>query len=295
MRTARIDGVELEYEIDGRGEPVLLIDTGPIADSFRPFVTEPAIADRYRLIRYRQRQPTASADGVAPVSFARHAADAAALLAHLGERRAHVAGHSTGAAVALQLAVDHPAVVHTLALLEPPLLVAPAAARFLARAEPAVAAHAAGDREGAMAAFLTVVTGLGWETCRALLERRIPGSAARAVAQADAFFGSYLPALAAWRFGPAEAAAVTQPALSVVGTETEPLFAESHELLRAWIPQLEDCVIPGVAHLLHLQWPEPVARGVSAFLARHPMSGAGASSTARSAARQRGAVGGAAR
>ena len=66
--------------------------------------------------------------GSVPVSFAEHAADAAALLDHLGIRRAHVAGHSTGAIIALQLAVDRPDLVHSLALLEPLQLFSPSAA-----------------------------------------------------------------------------------------------------------------------------------------------------------------------
>ena len=38
---AKVNGVELEYEVQGTGEPVLLIGTGPIADSFLPFRSEP--------------------------------------------------------------------------------------------------------------------------------------------------------------------------------------------------------------------------------------------------------------
>ncbi len=95
MEKAKLTAVELEYEVTGSGEPVLLIGTGPIADSFLPLVSEKALADRYRLIRYRQRRTGAGTDA-APVSFVQHAADAAALLSHLDVRRAHVAGHSTG-------------------------------------------------------------------------------------------------------------------------------------------------------------------------------------------------------
>src|SRR5688572_26042112 len=113
MEKANVNGLELEYEVKGSGEPVLLISTGPIADSFLPLLSEEALTGRYRLIRYRQRQLADRPDGSAPVSFAEHAADAAGLLDHLGVRRAHVAGHSTGAAIALQLAVDHPDLVHS--------------------------------------------------------------------------------------------------------------------------------------------------------------------------------------
>ena len=178
MDTAQLNGIDLQYEITGSGEPVLLISTGPIADSFLPFVSEKALADRYSLIRYRQRRLDAGMRDPAPVSFAQHAADAAGLLAHLGIVRAHVAGHSTGAVIALQLASDRPEIVHSLALLEPPLTVVPSAGTFFEKAGPALSAYGSGDRAAAMAAFLSLVGSLDWEACRTLLEKRIPGSVA---------------------------------------------------------------------------------------------------------------------
>ena len=60
--------------------------------------------------------------------------------------------------------------------------------------------------------------------------------------------------------------------LSVLGTDTEQLFVEGNDLLHTWFPQVEDCTIEGVAHLLHMQRPEPVARGVAEFFARHPIT-----------------------
>src|SRR5687768_12165761 len=200
MEKASVNGTSLEYEVRGAGEPLLLISTGPIADSFLPLFPEKALAG-YRLIRYRQRGLDRS-NGAGPVSFAKHAADAAGLLAHLGVRRAHVAGHSTGAAIALQLAVDRPEVVQSLALLEPPLVGAPSAGAFFEKAGPALAAYGAGDRDGAMSKFLSLVCSLDWETCQSVIEKHVPGGVARAMAHVDDFFGSYLPALNAWQFGP---------------------------------------------------------------------------------------------
>ena len=83
---------------------MLLIPMGPIADSFRPFLTEEALAGSYQLIAYHQRGQAGSTRTPPPVSFAEHAADAAALLDHLGIQRAHIAGHSTVSVTALQLA-----------------------------------------------------------------------------------------------------------------------------------------------------------------------------------------------
>ena len=271
MERTTLDGLELQHEVTGVGDPVLLIAPGPIADSFHPFVREKALADHFRLIRYRQRRLDPQAPAPLPVSFGEHATDAVGLLRHLGVARAHVVGHSTGADIALQMAHDHPDVVHSLTLLEPLLLTVPSAGDFLAQAGPALAAYEAGQPERAMTTFIAMACSLDWETCRALLEKHIPGGVEQALEDADNFFGSYVPALSAWQFESAQAAAISQPVLSVVGTDTQRLFAESHALLHSWFRQVEDCTIEGVAHLLHLQRPEPVARGVAAFLARHPM------------------------
>jgi pimeloyl-ACP methyl ester carboxylesterase len=275
MEKANLNGVTLEYEVKGSGEPVLLISTGPIADSFLPLLSEKALVERYRLIAFRQRRLARSTNSPAPVSFAEHAADAAALLGHLDVSRAHVAGHSTGAVIALQLAVDRPDVVQTLALLEPPLVGVPSAAAFFEKVGPALAAYGSGDRDGAMARFLSIVCSLEWETCRKAIEKHVPGGVAQAMTSenVDNLFASYLPTLTAWQFGADQAALISQPVLSVLGMETEQLFVESHELLHSWFPQIEDCRIEGAAHLLHMQRPEPVARGVAEFFARHLMTG----------------------
>jgi 3-oxoadipate enol-lactonase len=74
-----------------------------------------------------------------------------------------------------------------------------------------------------------------------------------------------------WVFTAGHAATITQPALSVLGSNTGSLWIEVDALLRSSIPNIESCKIEGVGHLLHLQRPEPVARGIAAFLARHPI------------------------
>jgi pimeloyl-ACP methyl ester carboxylesterase len=272
MERVKVNGVELEYEVKGSGEPVLLIGTGPIAGSFKPFSLESALAERYRLIRYHRRGQGGSAYASFPVSFAQHASDAAALLNELGVDRAHVAGHSTGGDIALQLAFGYPERVNTLALLEPALMSVPSAGTFFEQAGPSVQAYGAGDREGAVAGFISLVCSLDWEECRALLDQHVPGSVAQAIKDAGYLFESELPALSTWQFGPEQAATIALPVLSVLGTDSERLFVEGRELIHSWFPQAEDCTIEGVAHLLHLQRPKPVIQGIAEFLARHPIA-----------------------
>ena len=270
MQRARVNGVELEYDVAGQGEPVLLISP-VLADGFLPLLSEPSLAHRYRLITYHKRGWVGSTHTLAPVSVADHAADAAALLAHLGVGRAHIVGHSSGAAVAVQLALLQPEIVHTLALLELSLLSVPGAAAFLQKAGPAFDAYAAGHHETALAVFMSAVSGLEWDACRTVLESRVPGAVTAAIRDADTFFGIELPALGAWTFGAAEAKGISQPVLSVLGAETEPLWEEIAVLLRSWLPRVEDCTIEGAGHLLQIQRPEAVAQGLADFFERHRM------------------------
>ena len=268
MERARVNGVELEYAVAGSGEPLLLISP-VVADGFLPLVTERTLADQYQLITYYKRGWAGSTHTPAPVSIADHAADAAALLDHLGVGRVHVAGHSSGAAVALQLAIDRPHIVHTLALLELSLLSLPSAAGFLQKAAPAFDAYAAGRHETALATFMSAVSGLEWEACRALLDKHIPGAVPQAIQDADTFFGNELPALGAWTFTADQAATISQPVLSVLGSDTEPLWVEVADVLRSWISHIEDCTIEGAGHLLQMQRPTQVANCIAVFLNRH--------------------------
>ena len=274
MESVTINGVQLEYEATGSGEPVLLISP-VLADGFLPLLSEPALADRHLLIRYHKRGWAGSTHTPAPVSIGDHADDAAALLEHLGIPRAHIAGHSSGAAVAAQLALDRPELVHTLILMELSLLSVPSGELFLEQAGPAFAAYAGGDHARALALFMTLVSGLDWPTCRALLEDRTPGAVAEAVADADTFFGVELPALSDWTFGAEQAARLDRPVLSVVGNETQPVWVEVAEFLRSALPQVDECTIDGAGHLLQIQRPGPVARGMAEFLDRHPIGGDG--------------------
>ncbi|HJR24785.1 MAG TPA: alpha/beta hydrolase [Acidimicrobiales bacterium] len=273
MEIATVNGVELEYEVVGSGEPVLLISP-VLADGFLPLLSERTLADRYQLIRYHKRGWVGSTHTPPPVTVEDHAADALALLEHLEVPRAHVAGHSSGAAVAAQLALDHPEVVHTLALLELSLLSVPAGEAFFAQAGPAFEAYASGDHETAVALFLSVVGGADWGTCRALLEDRLPGAIAQAVKDADTFFGVELPALGAWVFTPEQAATIECPVLSVLGSDTQPLWFEVAELLERSLPDVEEWRVADVGHLLHIQSPKPVARAIGKFLGRNPITGA---------------------
>ncbi len=271
MQRATVNGVELEYEVLGSGEPVLLISP-VLADGFVPLVAERSFAQQYQLIRYHKRGWVGSTKTAPPVSVSDHAADAAALLDHVGVNCAHVVGHSSGAAVGAQLVLDHPEIVASLTLLELSLLSVSSAEAFFAQAGPAFEAYAAGDAETALSIFMSVVSGLDWPTCEALLDARVPGMVAQAVKDADTFFEAELPGLTQWVFNAEHAAAIRCPVLSVLGSDTQPLWVEVAEFLRTSVPNVEECVVKDVGHLLHLQRAKPVAQALAKFLGHNPIT-----------------------
>jgi len=265
---ARVDGIELEYEERGSGEPVVLLHAGLCARWFEPLMREPAL-DGLRLIRPHRAGYGGSSHPTGEVGIADHARHCLALLESVGIERAHIVGHSSSANVALQLALDAPDAVASLALLEPALMPVPSRAAWgRAAAVPAVEAYRSGDRARAVDLWMAGVAGAGW---REPFEQAVPGGFAQAVADAPTFFEQELPAVQTWAFGEEEARRVTQPVLAVIGarsSEVSPVWEERQALLLAWLPDVEPFVLDGATHLLHVQNPGGMARALAAFVAR---------------------------
>jgi len=266
MEQVTVDGVRLEYEIHGGGEPLVLIHAGLVADFFAPLMDQPALR-KYRLLRYHRLGYAGSERVAGTIDIGRHAHHCLALMRHLGFESAHLVGHSSSAAMAIQVALDAPTAVRSLALLEMALLAVPSSPVAAA----AVGHYQTGDMRRAVHTWLSGVCGTDY---RDVLERALPGAFDQAVADADTFFGQELPGLRRWSFGPADASRVTQPALVVLGgrsSEVNTTFAQRNELLLAWLPHAEPFVLPETTHLLQVQDPRGMAQALAAFLARHPI------------------------
>ena len=106
---------------------------------------------------------------------------------------------------------------------------------------------------------------------REVLDRVLPDAFGEAVDEADLFFQSETPAVVRFSFGPADTERVTQPVLNVLGTESVPRFVEGSELVQSWFPRAERLSVPDAGHLLMVQNPTAVARGLLDFFARHPI------------------------
>jgi pimeloyl-ACP methyl ester carboxylesterase len=84
MQRANLNGADLEYEVQGSGEPLLLIHGSILADAYFALRAEPRIADHYRVISYHRRGFAGSSRANVPFTIAQQTADGRPLLRHLG-------------------------------------------------------------------------------------------------------------------------------------------------------------------------------------------------------------------
>lgn len=271
MNVADIDGVTLEYRMEGDGEPVLLIHGALIADAFRPLLAEPTLTERYRLIAYRRRGYGGSTPVDGAMTMADQSSDARRVLQHLGVDRAHVVGHSYGGSIALQMAMDAPDVVHSMALLEPALFPAGEAEEYRDRLLAARRRFREEETSVVLDDFLRQRVDGDY---RPLLDETVPGGFTQAVTDAGTFFEHEIAGLLEWGMHPTALREIRQPTLSVLGERSAalwPRFGETHQRLLAAVENVEGFVLRGSTHFLQLENPTGLAGALARFWGRHPM------------------------
>ena len=115
---APVNGLQMYYELHGGGgrRPLVLLhgNLSTIGVDFGGVL--PALAGGRRVIAVEQQAHGHTADIDRPLSIRQWARDTAALLDHLGIGQADLFGYSSGAAVAMQVALDRPWLVAKLVL-----------------------------------------------------------------------------------------------------------------------------------------------------------------------------------
>ncbi len=112
---SRLDAA-IAYEVTGRGVPILFIQgIGVAGTGWRPQVE--ALLQGHRCLTFDNRGLGASVPCTGPITVKAMADDARALMDAVGWDSAHIAGHSMGGSIALQLALDHPDRVRSLSLM----------------------------------------------------------------------------------------------------------------------------------------------------------------------------------
>ena len=236
MQKADVNDTIFSYDVSGTGEPVIFIPGALIAEVFRPLLNEPSIGTGYKRIIYHRRGYGDSTFSSSSVTLAQQVADCRSMLRHLGIKRAHFVGHSIGGSICVQLAIDAPDAVHSLALLEPALFGGETGEEYrasLARAEQRFKVE---PSDVVVVDFLRMRFGFDY---RMLLEQALPGAFEEAVADSRATFKLDLPGLREWNFNEDEVGRITQPVLNILGGDSEALwarFGEVYRLIQGWVP-----------------------------------------------------------
>lgn len=260
LQRLQINGAELEYEMSGAGEPVLLIHGTGVAATFFPTMTQPALAG-YQLIRFHRRGFAGSDRAPTGHTIMDDAADAIALLQALGINKAHIVGHSYGGAVALQMALDAPDLVHDLVVMEPPIFDANAPSGVFSQL---IAQYDSGDAIGAMSNFSRMSYGEDWQS----LASRVPGGPDQVLRDAETVFTSEAQAMMTWGFTEEDASQINQPMVYVTGGGGH---GASRGQLQEWTPRVMDViVVPGTTHAMLMEDPAGVADAIADFISRYP-------------------------
>src|SRR4051794_26652517 len=115
MPRVEVDGLTINYDVQGEGEPLLLIPYTSADHACYAFQL-PAYTEQFSCIALDLPGSGESDTPAGPYSTERYADQVAAFLAAIGIEQAHVAGVSLGAAVGMHLAARHPERVRSLSL-----------------------------------------------------------------------------------------------------------------------------------------------------------------------------------
>jgi len=266
-----VNGVELHYISEGEGEAVILLHGGQ--GDYRSWAPQMEELSRdYRVISYSRRYnyPNQNPQTATDHSVEVEAADLEALIRALRLKRVNLVGTSMGAATALLLAVEHPRLVRSLVIAEPPIL---AWARdfpdggalyrdFMQKIQqPAQAAFAVGDDVGAMRFFVD-----GFATAG-----RFDGlslEARDAIMQNAGFFKMLTRSQNPYpELDRRKVRGLRIPVLVITGEKTVEIHRRIDEELSRLIPRARSATIPNAGHGSPRENPRAFTEVVQNFLA----------------------------
>jgi pimeloyl-ACP methyl ester carboxylesterase len=265
-----VNGVELHYVEAGQGEPVILLHGGQ--GDYRAWQPQILVLKpHYRVISYSRRYHYPNDN---PIAGTNHSAvvdaeDLAGLMAQLGVESAHLVGTSYGAFTALAFAIEHPAMVRSLVLAEPPIHQwvtgdARGAAlyqQFMSTVhEPAGQALARGDTEAAMRILVDGFDGPG-------AFKKLPPENRTAIMSNARFFQALAASSDPFpNLSRSDVSRLAMPILLVRGAETDELHKLVTEEVGRVLPQAQRVTIAWAGHGSPRQNPDSFNYAMLEFL-----------------------------
>jgi len=257
-----VQGAPLYYEVAGQGPALLLIHAG-VADHRMWDQQFAVFAQQYRTIRYDLRSFGQSQLPAGPFAFYE---DPAALLQHLGVKKAHIIGASFGGKIALDFALAHPAMIDSLLLVAPDIGGYPPSEDIRRFGEEEEIMLERGDLEGATELNLRM-----WVDGPLRTPEQVNPLVRRSVhdIQYHAFTAPIPEGVEVIALDPPAARRLAElhiPTLVLVGDHDQPQkLVLAHELTMQ-ITGAQQVIVPSVAHMVSMEQPEFFTSTVLEFL-----------------------------
>lgn len=262
MPTLNSQGLTLAYEIQGTGQPVLLISgVGYGGWVWHKVVAE--LAQHYQVISFDNRGTGGSDKPDGPYTTAMLAADAIGLLEGLGLRDVLVVGHSLGGFIAQELTLARPDLVRKLVLASTTyggqnvIPITPEALQVMT--------NRVGNPLEIIQRGIAIATAPGWAeqqlgAVQELVAYRMGNPVPPAQYSAQVMAG-------ATHNAEARISAIACPTLVLFGAEDKVVPASNAPMLAQKIQGAQVKVIPNVGHLLPIEAPAEISRIIAQFFA----------------------------
>jgi pimeloyl-ACP methyl ester carboxylesterase len=275
IKSVFVNGDSLHYVDIGQGEPVVFVH-GTL-DDYRVWQMEmDTFAKDHRVIAYSRRYAYPNKQVVndsADYSVTIHAKDLAELIKSLGLGPVHLVGHSYGAYTALLTTIEHPELVKTLTLGEPPVMPllqnVPGGDtilnKFMSKSiVPAAAAFKAGENEKAVSAFIGGVIGDTTFFSKIPPEGRNMMMVNVLELRGAALSKNPFPALSC-----DDLKKIKIPVLLITGEKTALLFKAIMGELDKCLTNKEKAILSGATHGLEIENPVDFNKIVLGFIDKH--------------------------
>lgn len=266
------DRDELDVWVMGEGEPVVLVHGAMTRDLLTPLAGELATRG-FQVIHYGRRGHGGRGLPGEAADIAGQVPDVVAILDALGIDQAHVAGHSFGAYITLDLALRAPDRVRSAVLLEPIFVGQVRTQASLQNNREMlevviprlVETYLGGDQGSAVTMLWDATSGI--ENSAELIEPVLPdGTRELAATDLNTFIQVELPAMGSWTADPAAVKEISLPVVWIGGADSAPVAAESRGLLLEWHSATRVALVEGTGHYFPTLRPAETATTIAALL-----------------------------
>lgn len=265
IKHVNANGWDFAYVEKGRGVPILLVH-GSLSDFNMWSAQMDALARNHRVIALSRRYhwPTVLKEDPKDYTLQLHTNDLAAFIRALNLGPVHLVGQSYGGFICAHVAKDHPELIRTLTLIEPPIF-----SLLPPRPEPppfitaALSLFAKGEDVSAVKSFISVVHGPGsFERFPPEIQKHMLLNAREMRAELRMPPDRHLPA-----FTCDDARRIKAPMLLVKGAKSPDFLHAILDQLHTCVPSSSEIEIPNASHGVQFENPQAFNDALLQFLA----------------------------